>query len=51
MCGPLVFDSLEDKNSILSDEVSNLITVLGTDSTTDFEFDVYSEDYAIINID
>lgn len=49
VCGALVFESIDDSNNILKDDVSNLITVLGTDSTTDFEFDVYSEDYAIID--
>ena len=48
LCGPLVFDSIVDTNTVLIDPISNLISVLGTDSTSNFEFDVYSTDYAII---
>ena len=48
VCGPLIFDSIVDTNSILIDDVSNLITVLGKDSSSNFEFDIYSSDYAII---
>jgi hypothetical protein len=32
ICGPLVFDGVKDKNSILAKSVDELITVIGTDS-------------------
>jgi len=51
VCGPLVFGSIVDTNDILTNDVSNLIKVLGIDSTSNFEFKVYSADCDIIDKD
>jgi hypothetical protein len=51
ICGPLVFDGVKDKNSVLADPVGDLVTVFGTDSVSGINVKIFASDYAIISED
>ncbi len=51
ICGPLVFDEVNDKNSILAGSVGDLVTVVGTDSISGISVKIFASDYTIISED
>jgi hypothetical protein len=51
LCGPLIFDDVNDKNSILVDPVEALVTIVGTDSVSGIVVEIFASDYTIISKD
>lgn len=51
LCGPLIFDDVKDKNSILADPVEALVTIVGIDSVSGIEVQIFASDYTIISKD